>query len=77
MAWVLPRPRFILGVVLLTSTASIWIVAVRLQVRTDQLELISTRHQFISLQDRLDPSSFNSKTTFAVAVRGPSQEHSV
>ena len=77
LAWVLPRPRFILGFALVTVIASIWIAAVRLDVQTDQLELISTGHPLIALSDRLDPFNFNGKATFAVVVRGPSQERSI
>jgi uncharacterized protein len=77
LAWVLPRPRFILGLSLVTVIASLWIAAVRLEVQTDQLELISTRHPLIALSDKLDPFNFSGKATFAVVVRSPSQERSI
>ena len=77
VAWVLPRPRFILVLTFVTVVASIWIAAVRLDVQTDQLELISPRHPLIDLTDKLDPFNFNGKTTFAVVVHGPSQERSI
>jgi hypothetical protein len=77
VAWVLPRPRLILGLTLITVIASIWIASVRLDVQTDQLELISTNHPLIELTDRLDPFNFNGKATFAVVVRGPSQERTI
>ena len=48
VAWVLPRPRFILAVALLSVIASLWLAAVRLEVRTEQLELISPRHPLIA-----------------------------
>ncbi len=77
MAWVLPRPRFILAMTLLTVIASLWAAVALLQVQTDQLELISTKHPLIALQDKLEPFNFNGKTTFAVVVRGPSQSRSI
>jgi hypothetical protein len=63
VAWVLPRPRLILGLTPITVIASIWIASVRLDVQTDQLELISTSHPLIELSDRLDPFNFNGKAT--------------
>ncbi|MFZ2446408.1 MAG: MMPL family transporter [Syntrophobacteraceae bacterium] len=77
VAWVLPRPRFILAAALVTVIASIWVAAVRLEVQTDQLELISTRHPLIALQDQLEPFNFHGKATFAVVVRGPTQERAI
>ena len=77
MAWVLPRPRLILGVALLTVIASIWITVSRLEVQTDQLELISERHPLIALSDRLDSFNFHGKATFTVVVRAPSQERAI
>ncbi len=77
MAWVLPRPRLILGMTLLTVIASLWAAFALLQIQTDQLELISTKHPLIALQDELEPFNFNGKTTFALVVRGPSQDRSI
>lgn len=76
-AWVLPRPRFILAITILSVIASIGAAATRLTVQTDQLALISTRHPLIALSDKLDPFDFSGKTTFAVVVRSPSQDRSV
>jgi hopanoid biosynthesis associated RND transporter like protein HpnN len=76
-AWVLPRPRLILGIALVTVIASIWITVVRLEVQTDQLELISERHPLIALSDRLDDFNFHGKTTFTVVVRAPSRERAI
>ncbi len=76
-AWVLPRPRFILAITVLSVIASIGAAATRLTVQTDQLALISTRHPLIALSDKLDPFDFSGKTTFAVVVRSPSQDRSI
>ena len=77
VVWVLPRPRFILAAALLTVIASIWVAAVRLEVRTDQLALISTRHPLIAKSHMLDEFDFHGKTTFALVVRGPTQDRAI
>ncbi len=69
MAWVLPRPRFILGATFVSVVASIVATVTLLDVQTSQLELISTRHPLIALSDRLDEFNFHGKTTFAVVVK--------
>lgn len=66
-----------LGVTLLSAAVCVFAAATKLQVQTDQLELISTKHPLIALEDKLEPFNFNGKTTFAVVVRGPSQERSI
>ena len=77
VVWVLPRPRFILAVTLLSVIASLWIAAVRLEVRTAQLELISTRLPLIAKSDVLDEFGFHGKTTFALVVKGPTQDRTI
>ncbi len=77
VAWVLPRPRFILAVAFLSVVASLWLAAVRLEVRTDQLELISPRHPLIAKSQILDEFNFHGKTTFALVVRGPTQDRAI
>ncbi|MGO9375087.1 MAG: MMPL family transporter, partial [Syntrophobacteraceae bacterium] len=77
MAWVLPRPRLVLALALLGVIASIWLAAVRLEVRTDQLELISTRLPLIAKAKALDEFDFHGKTTFALVVRGPTQDRAI
>ena len=77
VAWVLPRPRFVLAVALLGVIASIWLAAVRLEVRTDQLDLISTRLPLIAKAKMLDEFDFHGKTTFALVVRGPTQDRAI
>ncbi len=65
-----------MAVALVLTVASIWL-ATRLEIHTDQLELISTRHPLISLSNKLDAFGFHGKTTFAVVVQGPDQERSI
>ncbi len=77
VAWVLPRPRFILAAALLSVIASLWLAADRLEVRTDQLELISTRNPLIAKSRMLDEFNFHNKTTFALVVRGPTQDRAI
>jgi hypothetical protein len=77
VAWVLPRPRFILAVAILSVAISLWLVQARLQVRTDQLELISSRHPLIAKSEMLDRFNFHNKTTFALVVRGPTQDRAI
>jgi uncharacterized protein len=77
VAWVLPRPRLVLAVALLGVIASIWLAAVRLEVLTDQLSLISTRLPLIAKAKVLDQFDFHGKTTFALVVRGPTQDRAI
>jgi hypothetical protein len=77
VVWVLPRPRFILAVTLLSVVASLWLAATQLEVRTAQLELISTRLPLITKSDILDDFGFHGKTTFALVVQGPTQDRTV
>src|SRR5208337_1358858 len=77
VVWVLPRPRFILAAALLSVVASIWIAAERLEVQTDPLSLISTRHPLIAKSHMLDQFDFHATTTFALVVRGPTQDRAI
>ena len=77
VAWVLPRPRLILAAALLSVIASLWLAAVRLEVRTEQLELISPRHPLIARTQVLGEFNFHGKTTFALVVRGLTQDRAI
>jgi hopanoid biosynthesis associated RND transporter like protein HpnN len=77
VVWVLPRPRFILIVALLSVIGSLWLAATRLEVRTAQLELISSRLPLIAKTDVLDDFEFHGKTTFALVVQGPTQDRAI
>ena len=77
VAWVLPRPRFILAAAFLSVIVSLWLADVRLKVHTAQLELITPRHPLIVKSEMLDEFNFHNKTTFALAVRGPTQDRAI
>ncbi|MFZ0943577.1 MAG: MMPL family transporter [Syntrophobacteraceae bacterium] len=77
VAWVLPRPRFILAAALLSVIASLWLAAVRLEVRTAQLELISPTHPLIAKTRILGAFNFHGKNTLALVVRGPTQNRAI
>lgn len=70
-AWVLPRPRLVLGVVVMSAIVSVLLAAWKLGIQTDQLELIATNHPLIALSDKLDPFNFGGKSAFTVAIEAP------
>ncbi len=74
LAWVLPRPRVVLGVALLSAVGCLFYAGMRLEIKTDQLELISPDHPLVELSDRLDPYSIDGTVTFTVVVEAPSQK---
>lgn len=74
--WVTGRPRLVLACVFVSAWASIYITATRLDVITDQLELISPSHPLIELSDRLKPFK-SSRANFTVVISVPSPERAV
>lgn len=72
MAWVLPRPRLILGIVILSALLSSAYTATRLEVETDQLELISPNHPLITLTDRIEP--YEGKANLTVVIQAPTPD---
>lgn len=74
LAWVLPRPRLVLGVALLSAAAALFYTGARLEIRTDQLELISPDHPLVELSSRLDPFSMEGTATFTLVMEAPSPE---
>jgi hypothetical protein len=77
LAWVLPRPRFVLGLAFATALACVAVGAFKLEVKTDQLELISPDHPLIGLTDRIDPFDFGGKKTLTVVVEAPTPYRAV
>ncbi len=77
MAWVLPRPRFVLGVALIAALASIVLGATKLGIQTDQLELISAHHPLIALSTKLEPFNFDGRATFTVVMEAPTPARAV
>ncbi|HOV88012.1 MAG TPA: MMPL family transporter, partial [Syntrophobacteraceae bacterium] len=76
-AWVLPRPRFVLGAALVAALASLILASQRLEIQTDQLELISPDHPLIALADRLEPFNFGEKTVLVLVLEAPKPEDAV
>ncbi len=77
VAWVLPRPRFVLAVALLSVAASVWLTTTRLGVETDQLELISPSLPLIARSQMLDQFEFHGKTTFTLVIKARSQDRAI
>ncbi|HAA05505.1 MAG TPA: rRNA methyltransferase, partial [Syntrophobacteraceae bacterium] len=75
--WILARPRTVLAVAFLTAVISMVFAVKKLDMQTDQLELISPQHPLIALSDRLDPFHLGGKTTFTVAVKAPTPEQGI
>lgn len=77
MAWVLPRPRLVLGVVFVSAALSLAYTAAHLDVATDQLELISPHHPLIALSDRVDPFDDGGKRSLTVVIEAPTPDRGV
>lgn len=77
ISWVLTRPRLILGVAVALALASIVFTAAKLEMVTDQLELISTDHPLIRLSNRLDPFRMGGARSFSVVVQAPTPQQEV
>lgn len=71
--WVTLRPRLVLACVFLSAVASIHVTVKKLDVITDQLELISKDHPLIALTGRLEPFKSN-HSTFTVVVSVPTPQ---
>ncbi len=77
LAWVLPRPRLVLGVVLLSAVGAAYYAGTRLEIRTDQLELISPDHPLVEMSRKLDPYSMEGTATFTLVMEAPSPEEAL
>ena len=77
MSWVLTRPRLVLGVAMTVALASAALSATRLEMVTDQLELISEKHPLITLNDRLDPFRSGGMSGFCVVIQAPTPDQAV
>ncbi len=74
--WVIARPRLVLACVFISAWASIYVTMSRLDVVTDQLELISRSHPLITLSHRLDAFK-SSESSFTVVVTVPTPQRAV
>lgn len=77
VSWVLTRPRLILGVAIALAVASIVFTAAKLEMVTDQLELISMDHPLIRLSKKLDPFRMGGTNSFSVVVQAPTPHRAV
>jgi hopanoid biosynthesis associated RND transporter like protein HpnN len=77
VAWVLPRPRLVLIIALLSAAGCFWLAATRLGVQTEQLELVSPRLPLIAQSRQLDQFEFHGMTTFTLVVKAPSQMRAI
>ena len=79
-AWtrfVIRRPRLILAVAFAAAVGSVVLTATKLEMITDQLELIAKDHPLIALTDRLIPFQSDGARRFDVVVESPTPEAAV
>ncbi|MHC1742709.1 MAG: MMPL family transporter [Syntrophobacteraceae bacterium] len=74
---VLRFPRLVLVIAFLTALASIAVTASKLEMITDQLELISEDHPFIALSDRLDSFNANNKRSLHVVIEAATPQRAI
>jgi hopanoid biosynthesis associated RND transporter like protein HpnN len=77
MDWVLSWPRLVLGIAVVSALGSVALTATKLEMITDQLELISEDHPMIALSDRLDNFNADSKRRFDVVIEAPNPYQAV
>lgn len=76
MVQVLPRPRMVLGLALLSALMASAYSATHLKVQTDQLELISSHHPLIALSDRMDAFESDGKN-LTVVIEAPTPDRGI
>jgi hypothetical protein len=74
-AWILSRPRFVLTVAFASALACVVLTAMKLEMQSDQLELISRDHPLIRLTERLEP--FKVRTPFTVVIEAPTPDRAL
>ena len=77
VSWVLTRPRSILAVAGAVAFASILFTAAKLEMVTDQLELIAIDHPLIRLSNMLDPFRMGGTSSLTVVIRAPAPRQAV
>ncbi len=77
MSWVLTRPRLILVLAFALAVVSLVFTAAKLEMVTDQLELISTDHPLIRLSNKLDPFRMGGTRSLSVVVQAPTPHRAV
>src|SRR5271169_600772 len=77
VSWVLTRPRSILAVAGALAVASIVFTAAKLEMVTDQLELIAIDHPLIRLSNILDPFRMGGTSSLTVVIQAPEPDQAV
>jgi hypothetical protein len=77
VSWVINRPRLVLAVAGSMAFASIVFTAARLELVTDQLELLAINHPLIGLSKTLDPFRMGGASSFAVVIQAPAPHRAV
>ncbi len=77
ISWVLAWPRLVLAIAIAVAVASVVVTATRLEMLTDQLEMISAKHPLIALSNRLDPFRTGGGESFSVVIQAPTPDQAV
>lgn len=77
ISWVLRFPRLVLGIAFAIALASVVFTASKLEMITDQLELISDNHPFIAWSDRLDVFNAKHKRSLHVVVEATTPHRAI
>jgi len=75
--WIVSWPRLVLAIALVTSVASIAFTISKMEIITDQLELIRKDHPLIALSDKLDPFNVETRRRFDVVIEAPTPSEAV
>lgn len=75
--WIVSWPRLALLIAFLTAFGAVAFTATKLEMITDQLELIRKDHPLIALSDKLDPFNVETRRRFDVVIEAPSPARAV
>ncbi len=77
MNGILSWPRLVLGIALASCIASVTLTVTKLEMLTDQLEMITPNHPLIALSDKLDPFNSGGRKKFDVVIEAPTPHQAV
>ena len=77
MNWILSWPRLVLGIAFVLCLASVTLTVTKLEMITDELEMITKDHPLIALSDRLDPFTTDSRRRLDVVIEAPTPHQAV
>ena len=77
MSWILAWPGLVLLIAFALCVASVVLTVTRLEMVTDQLELIAEDHPLVALSDRMDPFNRDSKRRLDVVIEAPTPQQAV